>query len=86
MIRPVLTELALFPRRSSSTRSFCGRPRGVLRPEILAAPTLAWLTIAALVLMIGSFIVLAQFRGAARLDYVPAHMEKDGKLVPGTTK
>ena len=45
---------------------------------------LAWLTIAALVLMIGSFVVLAQFGGAPPgSTYVPAHIE-NGRLVPGT--
>jgi len=41
---------------------------------------------AALVLMIGSFVVLAQFGGAPPgSTYTPAHV-KDGVLVPGQTK
>jgi hypothetical protein len=42
--------------------------------------------VAALVLMIGSFVVLAQWGGSPPGSiYVPAHME-DGHLVPGETK
>jgi hypothetical protein len=44
------------------------------------------LTIAALVLVIASFLVLAQFSGAPPgSTYVPAHLE-NGRLVPGTEK
>ena len=39
-----------------------------------------------LVLMIGSFLLLAQFSGAPPgSTYVPAHVE-DGKFVPGATR
>ncbi len=42
--------------------------------------------IAALCLMVGSFVVLAEFGGApAGSTYVPAHVD-DGKLRPGVTK
>jgi hypothetical protein len=42
--------------------------------------------IVALLLMIGSFIVLAQFSGAPPgSTYVPAHVE-DGRFVPGETR
>ena len=45
----------------------------------------AWLLVA-FVLVIGSFIVLAQWGGSPTgSTYVPAHME-DGHLVPGKTK
>ena len=88
MIRPVLTELALFlapfvayavvsvgdARRRCST----GR-RGRRR----CSPRLA---IAALVLMIGSFVMLAHFSGAPPgSTYEPAHVE-DGKFVPGRVR
>ena len=44
---------------------------------------LAGLAIAALLLMIGSFVYLAHFSGAPPgSTYVPAHVE-DGKFVPG---
>ena len=46
----------------------------------------AWLLIAAFLLVIGSFVVLAQWGGAPpHSTYVPAHIE-DGKFVPGQTK
>jgi len=42
--------------------------------------------IAALALMIGSFVVLAQWGGSPPgSTYVPAHIE-DGQFVPGETK
>ena len=40
-----------------------------------------------LVLMIGSFVVLAQFSGAPPgSTYVPAHIDEDGKFVPAHTR
>jgi len=55
----------------------------VFEPESWPLPRIITLTIIALVLMIGSFVVLAQFGGApARSTYVPAHIE-NGKFVPG---
>src|SRR5215467_7672747 len=67
MIRPVLTEIALF-----------------LAPFLIYAIFL-WATQAG-VLMIGSFVVLAQWGGSPPgSTYVPAHVE-DGQFVPGETK
>jgi uncharacterized membrane protein len=87
MIRPVLTELALFLAPFVVYVVFLWATRaGVLHPESWSWPRIAWLVIAALVLMIGSLIVLAHWQGrAARLDLCPAHVE-DGKFVPGQTK
>ncbi len=52
----------------------------------LAAVAHRLAAIAALVLMVGSFIYFAHFTGAPPgSTYVPAHIE-DGKFVPGTTK
>ena len=52
----------------------------------MVAARVLWLPIAALVLMIGSFVLLAHFGGAPPgSTYVPAHVE-DGKFVPGQTK
>ena len=43
-------------------RSFCWRrARSVLDPEAWTWPKLAWLTLVALLLVLGSFVVLAQF-------------------------
>ena len=87
MIRPVLTELALFLAPFAVYAIYLwGTRADVIHPESWPLPTLAWLTAAALLLMAGSFIVLAQWGGEPKNStYVPAHME-NGKLVPGITK
>lgn len=87
MIRPVLTEFVLFLTPFALYAIFLWATRqGVLDPASWTLPRLAWLTIAAFVLMIGSFLVFAHFGGSApRSTYVPAHME-DGKFVPGNTQ
>jgi hypothetical protein len=87
MIRPVLTELALFLVPFVVYALYLwGTRAGVLHPESWSLATLMWLTIAALVLVAGSFIVLAQWGGdPAGSTYVPAHIE-NGRLVPGTTQ
>jgi len=87
MIRPVLTEFALFLAPFVVYAIFLWATRiGVLHPEAWTVPRLGWLVIASFVLMIGSFIVLAQWSGAPPGSvYVPAHTE-DGKFVPGETR
>jgi quinol-cytochrome oxidoreductase complex cytochrome b subunit len=87
MIRPVLTEIALFLAPFVVYAIFLWATRaGVLDPDAWSVPRLAWLVIAALVLMIGSFVVLAQWGGSPPgSTYVPAHIE-DGRFVPGETK
>jgi heme/copper-type cytochrome/quinol oxidase subunit 3 len=84
MIRPVLTELALFVVPFVAYAVFLLATRaGVLDPASWPLRTLALLTIAALVLMLGSFVVIAHFSGAPPgSTYVPAHIE-NGRLVPG---
>jgi heme/copper-type cytochrome/quinol oxidase subunit 3 len=87
MIRPLLTETALFLAPFAAYAVFLLATRaGALDPTAWSLRILAWLTIAALVLMVGSFVVIAQFSGAPpNSTYVPAHME-DGKFVPGRMK
>ena len=87
MIRPVLTELALFVAPFVVYALFLWATRaGVLHPDSWTLPRIAWLLIAAFVLMLGSFIVLAEWGGAPPgSTYVPAHTE-NGKFVPGETK
>jgi heme/copper-type cytochrome/quinol oxidase subunit 3 len=87
MIRPVLTEVALFLAPFAVYAIFLVATRaGVVDPKSWTLRRLGWLLIAALLLMIGSFVVLAQWGGAPPgSTYVPAHFE-DGKLVPGQTK
>ncbi len=87
MIRPVLTELALFLTPFAIYAVFLVATRaGVLEPSQWSLARIAWLLIASLVLMIGSFVVLAQFGGAPpHSSYTPAHIE-NGVLVPGQTQ
>lgn len=87
MIRPFFTEVALFLTPFIVYAIFLWATRAhVLDFERWSMPVLVWLTIAAFVLMIGSFVVLAQFAGEpANSTYVPAHVE-NGKFVPGRTE
>ena len=87
MIRPVLTEFALFLAPFVIYAIYLwGTRANVIHPESWPLSTLMWLTIAALLLVAVSFIVLAQWGGEpAGSKYVPAHIE-NGKLVPGTTE
>ncbi len=87
MIRPFLTELALFLAPFVAYAVYLWATRaGVLDPSHWSMSRLAWLLMAALLLMIGSFVVLAQWGGAPPgSTYVPAHFE-DGKFVPGETR
>ena len=87
MIRPVLTELALFlaPFVLYAIVLWATR-KGVLDRVNWPLTRVLWLLMAALLLMIGSFVVLAHWGGAPPgATYVPAHVE-DGKFVPGVTK
>jgi len=87
MIRPILTEIVLFLTPFAIYAAFLIATRtGLLQPSAWTVPRLAGLLIAALVLVVGSFLLLAQFSGAPPGSaYVPAHIE-NGKLVPGTTR
>jgi hypothetical protein len=87
MIRPVFTEIALFLAPFIAYAIFLWATKaGVLHPDSWTLPRIAWLVIAALALMIGSFIVLAQWGGSPPgSTYIPAHIE-DGHFVPGETK
>ena len=87
MIRPVFTEIALFLTPFVAYALFLWASReGVLDPASWPLRRLASLTVAALALLLGSFVVIAQFSGAQPgSTYVPAHIER-GKLVPGEAK
>ncbi len=87
MIRPVLTELALFLAPFCAYALFLWVTKEhVFERESWPPKRLATLAIAALVLMLGSFIVLSHFSGAPPgSTYEPAHME-DGQFVPGRTR
>ena len=87
MIRPLATEIVLFLMPFVLYGVFLWATKaGVLHPDSWPLSRIAWLVIAALVLMVGSFIYFAKYSGApVGSTYVPAHME-NGKFVPGQTK
>ena len=84
MIRPVLTEIALFFAPFVVYAIYLVATKSALLSlESWPPKVLASLAICALVLMIGSFIVIGHFAGApVGSSYEPAHVE-DGKLIPG---
>ncbi len=87
MIRPVFTELLLFivPFVLYALFLWATKAR-VFDPQSWSVGTIMWLCIAAFALVIGSFIVLAQFSGLPPGSvYTPAEI-KDGTLVPGSTQ
>jgi hypothetical protein len=87
MIRTVLSEIGLFLIPFVIYAVFLL----ISRADIWGASAwtmgrLAALTIVSLMLVGGSFVILAQFGGAPPgSTYVPAHIE-GGKFVPGTTR
>jgi hypothetical protein len=88
MIRPVLTELVLFftPFVLYALYLWATKRGGVADRANWPLRHVFWLLVAALLLVIGSFIVLAQWGGAPPgSTYTPAHVE-DGRFVPGQTK
>jgi len=87
MIRPIFTEIGLFLIPFVIYAAFLVATRaGVLDPAAWTLRRVAGLVIVSLALVVGSFLLLAQFSGAPPgSTYVPAHVE-DGKFVPGTTR
>ena len=87
MIRPVLTEAALFIAPFVAYALFLWVTKAALLDRASWPPkVLASLAIVALILMIGSFVILAHFSGAPPgSTYEPAHVE-DGRFVPGRTR
>jgi hypothetical protein len=87
MIRPVLTELAIFLIPFVAYALFLIATRsGVLASSSWPAHLVAKLVLGSLLLVMISFVFLAQFSGAPpNSTYVPARLE-DGKLVDGVEK
>ena len=87
MIRPVLTEVAIFLIPFAVYAAFLIATRsGLLVQSSWPMHVLAKLAVGALLLVVVSFLLLAEFGGAPPdSTYVPAHIE-DGKLVPGVEK
>jgi hypothetical protein len=87
MIRSISTEFALAATPIVLYAAFLYLTSvGVLHPKAWTVRRVSALFIVSLILVIGSFIVLANFSGAPpNSTYVPAHIE-NGQFVPGTTK
>lgn len=87
MIRPALTEIGLFLAPFILYGVFLAVTNAsVLQAKAWPRQRVAMLLIVSLVLVIASFLALAQFSGAPPgSTYVPAHIE-NGKLVPGATR
>jgi hypothetical protein len=87
MIRIGFTEIALFASPFVLYAVFLWATKaGVMDLESWPLSRIAWLSIAALVLVVGSFVYFANFSGAPPgSTYVPAHIE-NGKFVPGQAK
>jgi cytochrome c oxidase assembly factor CtaG len=87
MIRTGATEVVLFllPFVLYAIFLLATRSR-VAHPGSWPLRHVAWLLGAALLLVIGSFVYLANYGGApVGSTYVPAHIE-DGKFVPGQVR
>ena len=87
MIRPVLTEIGIFliPFAAYAVYLIATRS-GVLTASSWPMHLVARLVLGSLLLVIISFVLLAQFSGAPpNSTYIPAHIE-NGKLVDGVEK
>lgn len=87
MIRPLLIELALFLAPFALYAIFLTLTRAsAFDPESWSWRAIGWLTLVSLLMVILSFVVIAQFAGAPpRSTYIPAHV-KDGQFVPGRSE
>jgi len=87
MIRPIFTEIGLFLTPFVIYAAFLvATQAGVWQPSAWTLRRVAGLVIVSLMLVVGSFLVLAQFSGAPPgSTYVPAHVD-GGKFVPGVTR
>jgi hypothetical protein len=87
MIRPAFTEILIFLIPFAVYALFLVATRsGVMLQTSWPMHVIAKLVIGSLLLVIVSFVLLAQFSGASpNSTYIPAHVEK-GKLVPGVER
>ena len=87
MIRPVLTEIGIFLIPFAVYALFLIASRsGVFNQSSWPVPLVAKLVLGSLLLVVISFVFLAEFSGAPpESTYTPAHME-NGHLVPGVEK
>jgi hypothetical protein len=87
MIRPAFTEIGLFLIPFAVYALFLVATRsGLLAQSSWPVNVVAKLLLGSLLLVVVSFVLLAQFSGAPpNSTYVPAHIE-NGRLVPGVEK
>ena len=87
MIRPALTEIGVFLIPFAVYAAFLLATRsGLLMQTSWPLHIIAKLVIGSLLLVVISFVLLAQFSGAPpNSTYIPAHVE-NGKLIPGVEK
>jgi hypothetical protein len=87
MIRPILIEIGLFLAPFVIYAAILMARRADMRqPSAWTMQRLGALLAAALILVVASLVMFAQFSGAPPgSTYVPAHM-RDGKFVPGATR
>ena len=87
MIRPALTEIGLFLLPFAVYALFLVATRsGLLVQSSWPVNVIAKLMLGSLLLVVISFVLLAQFSGAPpNSTYIPAHIE-NGRLVPGVEK
>ena len=77
MIRPVLTELAIFLIPFAAYALFLIATRSGVLASSWPAHLVAKLVLGSLLLVVISFVLLAQFSGAPPdLTYIPAHIEE----------
>jgi heme/copper-type cytochrome/quinol oxidase subunit 3 len=87
VIRPILTELVLFLTPFALYAVFLIATRAKVFERSNWPSNLVFvLAVIAVLLVLGSFVMLAEFGGAPPgSTYEPAHME-NGKFVPGRTR
>ena len=87
MIRPAFTEVLVFLIPFAVYALFLLATRsGLMVPASWPLHVIAKLLVGSLLLVIVSFVLLAQFSGASpNSTYIPAHIE-NGKFVPGVEK
>jgi hypothetical protein len=87
MIRPAFTEVGIFLIPFAVYALFLIATRtGLLVQSSWPVSVVAKLVIGSLLLVVVSFVLLAQFSGGSpRSTYIPAHIE-NGRLIPGVEK
>ena len=87
MIRPAFTEIGIFLIPFAVYALFLIATRsGLLVQSSWPANVVAKLVVGSLLLVVASFVLLAQFSGASpNSTYSPAHIE-NARLVPGVEK